>query len=185
MHRRHPADGRLTGTGAFQRLIGRHMVIVQTAERSVSAMWNRKTKSARLAAGLFASIMSVNANGQPPPNRITAATNSLWNDDDGFGFWISRKPKTCGPKFHIGYPFLVVGPAGSHVGYSVGTLDAKTVHLCAYMEEGSVTRCAEGSVNYKFDRASNTFSGAYDVLLEDRRRLTGVFMSIHCARSGS
>ncbi len=145
-------------------------------------MWNRRTKSARLVVGLFASIMSFNANGQPLPDPVTEI-NSLWNDDNGFGFWISTKPQACAPKFHVGYPFLVVGPAGSHTGHSVGTFDAKTVHLCAYMEEGNVTRCVEGSIDYKFDQSSNIFSGTYNVLLEDQRRLTGVFKSLHCARS--
>jgi hypothetical protein len=130
-------------------------------------------------------VVSLNANGQTSSTAVTNAINSLWNDDDGFGIWIATTPQACAPKFHVGYPFLVVGPPGSHVGYSVGTFDVKTMPLCSYFDEGNVTKCVEGSINYKFDQSSNTFAGTYNVLLEDQRRLTGAFKSLHCARSAT
>jgi hypothetical protein len=128
---------------------------------------------------LYASTAYPDAEVRPPARADTV--NSLWNDDQGFGIWISRDVQNCDNPHYVNFPFLVIGPSGSHEIYKAGTFSAGSIKTCAYFDMDMLPKsCKSGSLYYNFDINTQTYSGHYSFVIQDGRTIEGYFNAAHC-----
>ena len=128
---------------------------------------------------IAAATIAPGANAEEAPSA--SDLNGLWNESAGnVGFWIGKEGQSCAKGFHMEMPFLFVALPPEAGKKQQGELAVKALKTCALFETQKIARCSDGSFSYTLQSANSQYTGVYDVLLNDGRRVSGKFKVGFC-----